>query len=75
VICSLMTPSASIRDSIWAGPNTVVSAGNRYTRVVPYTPGSMRAATHEIMFERLRGTIGCRSRNSACGSPGIRITT
>ncbi len=75
VICAEMIGSWSIRASICAGPNTVVSAGNWYTRTTPRLGWSLRAATQAIMFGRLAAIIGWRRRNSAFGSPGIRMIT
>ncbi len=74
-IWALITGSWSMRASICCGPNTVVCAGNRYTRTLASSAPSLRAATHAIMFGRLAAIIGWSSRNSAADSPGIRMIT
>ena len=75
VIWALISGSESICASTCAGPKTELWLGNRKTVVLPRTPGSFWAATHAIMFGRLLGIIGWRSRNSALSAPGIRIIT
>ena len=69
-----MVLSWLIRDWIWVGPLVVVSVGNRKAMRWPYTPGSIRAATHAVMFGRLARTSGWMSANSGLLSPGSFMT-
>ena len=74
-IWALMIGSALICASIWLGPRT--------DRVLRELVDADLAVVLAVDARRdpgdhvrpLRGTIGWSSRNSASGSPGIRITT